>query len=164
MKKKLLFVTIILILLAGVLYYISLPDYLVFNSMSFSNGANRDTELQVIVYQYWNTDEVVAEIEAEHNQINGTPTTLTINLHRSKWSFHNGYEPFYTTTINYDWKGKADSRLKNCLLQTGIYLVLVMLFCYAFLSIINICFQSFYIIVCQSKFKNLFPFFIIEYS
>ena len=56
MKKKLLFATIILVLLAGVLYYISLPDYLVFNSMSFSNGANRDTELQVIVYQYWNTD------------------------------------------------------------------------------------------------------------
>ena len=41
------------------------PDYLAFNSMSFSNGANRDTELQVIVYQYWNADEVVAEIEAE---------------------------------------------------------------------------------------------------
>ncbi|RGJ25381.1 hypothetical protein DXD67_02290 [Coprococcus comes] len=40
-------------------------------------------------------------IEAEHNQINGTPTTLTINLHHSKWSFHNGYKPFYTTTINY---------------------------------------------------------------
>lgn len=76
MKKKLLFATIILVLLAGVLYYISLPDYLVFNSMSFSNGANRDTELQVIVYQYWNTDEVVAEIEAEHNQINGTPLSL----------------------------------------------------------------------------------------
>ena len=91
MKKKLLFATIVLVLLAGVLYYISLPDYLVFNSMSFSNGANRDTELQVIVYQYWNTDEVVAEIEAEQNQIN-----------RSKWSFHNGYEPFYSTTINYD--------------------------------------------------------------
>ena len=97
MKKKLLFATIILVLLAGVLYYISLPDYLVFNSMSFSNGANRDTELQVIVYQYWNTDEVVAD-----NQINGTPTILTINLYHSKWSFHNGYEPFYTTTINYN--------------------------------------------------------------
>ena len=88
MKKKLLFATIILVLLAGVLYYISLPDYLVFNSMSFSNGANRDTELQVIVYQYWNIDEVVAEIKAEHNQINGTPTTLTINLHRSKYVLH----------------------------------------------------------------------------
>ena len=83
MKKKLLFITIVLILLAGILYYISLPDYLVFSSMSFSNGANRDTELQVIIYQYWNTDEVVQEIEAEHNQINGTPTTLTINLYHS---------------------------------------------------------------------------------
>lgn len=97
MKKKLLFATIILVLLAGILYYISLPDYLVFNSMSFSNGANRDTELQVIVYQYWNTDEVIAEIEAEHNQINGTPTILTINLYHSKWSFRNGYEPFYVS-------------------------------------------------------------------
>ena len=29
MKKKLLFATIILVLLAGILYYISLPDYLV---------------------------------------------------------------------------------------------------------------------------------------
>ena len=102
MKKKLLFATIILVLLAGILYYISLPDYLVFNSMSFSNGANRDTELQVIVYQYWNSDEVIAEIEAEHNQINGTPTILTINLYHSKWSFRNGYEPFYSTTINYN--------------------------------------------------------------
>ena len=102
MKKKLLFVTIIIIFLAGVLYYISLPDYLVFNSMSFSNGANRDTELQVIVYQYWNTDEVIAEIEAEHNQINGTPATLTINLYHSKYSFHNGYKPFYTVSINYN--------------------------------------------------------------
>lgn len=102
MKKKLLFITIVLILLAGILYYISLPDYLVFSSMSFSNGANRDTELQVIIYQYWNTDEVVQEIEAEHNQINGTPTTLTINLYHSKWSFQNGYEPFYTNIINYN--------------------------------------------------------------
>ena len=62
MKKKLLFATIVLVLLAGVLYYIKLAfDYLVFNSMSFSNGANRDTELQVIVYQYWNTDERKAQ-------------------------------------------------------------------------------------------------------
>ncbi|EEA81450.1 hypothetical protein CLONEX_02680 [[Clostridium] nexile DSM 1787] len=45
---------------------------------------------------------MVAEIEAEHNQINGTPTILAINLYHSKWSFHNGYEPFYSTTINYD--------------------------------------------------------------
>ena len=117
MKKKLLFATIILVLLAGVLYYISLPDYLVFNSMSFSNGANRDTELQVIVYQYWNIDEVVAEIKAEHNQINGTPTTLTINLHRSKWSFHNGYEPFIPLLSIMIEEEKQTVLSKNCLLQ-----------------------------------------------
>ena len=64
------------------------------------SGANRDTELQVIVYQYWNTDEVVTEIEAEHNQINGTPTILTINVYHSKWSFHNGYEPFIAPLSN----------------------------------------------------------------
>ena len=51
--------------------------------MSLSNGANRDTELHVIVYQYWNTEEVVKEIEKELNHINGTPTTLTINLYHS---------------------------------------------------------------------------------
>ena len=70
--------------------------------MSFSNGTNRDTELRVIVYQYWNTNEVVEEIETEHNQINGIPTTLIINLYHSKWSLQNGYEPFYSTSINYD--------------------------------------------------------------
>ena len=101
-SRTVLFATIILILLAGVLYHISLPDYLVFNSMSFSNGTNRDTELRVIVYQYWNTNEVVEEIETEHNQINGIPTTLIINLYHSKWSLQNGYEPFYSTSINYD--------------------------------------------------------------
>ncbi|RHB98807.1 hypothetical protein DW865_04080 [Mediterraneibacter gnavus] len=102
MKKKLSFVIIILILLIGILYYISLPDYFVYNSMSFSNGANRNTKLQVIVYQYWNTDKIVQEIELKHNQINGTPTNLTINFYHSKWSFRNGYRPFHTTTINYD--------------------------------------------------------------
>ncbi len=102
MKKKLLFIITVLILLIGILYYISLPDYLIFNSISFSNGSNRNTELQVTVYQYWNIDDVIKEIENTHNQINGIPTTLTINLYHSKWSFRNGYEAFYTTTINYD--------------------------------------------------------------
>lgn len=102
MKKKLLFTAILLILLASVLYYISIPDYLVFNSMSFTHGFNRNTELQVIAYQYWNTDEMIQEIENEYNQINGTPSLLKINLYHSKCSFRNGNEPFYTTTINYE--------------------------------------------------------------
>ena len=102
MKKKLLFATIVLITLASVLYYIRLPDYLIFNSMSFSTGTTRDTELQIVVYhQYWGINGVLHNIETEHNQINGTPTTLKLNPYHSQWSFHHGYEPFYTTTINY---------------------------------------------------------------
>lgn len=101
MKKKVLFITIVLILLLAVLYYISLPHFIVFNSRSFSYGSNRNTELQVVVYKYWSTNTVIQEIETKHNQINGTPTVLIINLYHSKWSFRNGYEPFYTTTIHY---------------------------------------------------------------
>ena len=33
----------------------------------------------IVSTKYWNTDEVAAEIEAEHNQINGTTTSVTIN-------------------------------------------------------------------------------------
>lgn len=61
------------------------PDYLAFNSMSFSNGANRDTELQVIVYQYWNADEVVAEIESNHYIRTFLLHFLSSNLFFSDW-------------------------------------------------------------------------------
>lgn len=65
---------------------------------------------------------MVVEIEAGHNQINGT-TTLTINLYHSKWSFHNGYEPFYSTTIIMT-ENKKTVLSKNCLLQAGIFRLL----------------------------------------
>ena len=66
-----------------------------------SNGLNRDTTLKVVVYQYWNIDQLVSEIEEKHNKLNGTPTILTVELYPSKWFFQNGYGPFYTTTIHY---------------------------------------------------------------
>ena len=102
MKKKLLSVTIFLIACISILYYVSLPDYLIFNSMSFDSGTRRNTQLHVLVYQYWNMDKVLEEIKKEHNKINGTPSILTINLYYSKWAFKNGYEPFYSITINYN--------------------------------------------------------------
>lgn len=85
----------------SILYYANLPDYLVLNSLSCSNGLNRDTTLKVVVYQYWNIDQLVSEIEEKHNKLNGTPTILTVELYPSKWFFQNGYGPFYTTTIHY---------------------------------------------------------------
>lgn len=102
MKKEFLFAAITVILLTSIFYYLSLPDYLIFNSTTFSNGSNRHTELQVIVYRYDSADRLVKKIEKEHNQINNAPSVLKINLYHSKWSFRNGYEPFYTATINYN--------------------------------------------------------------
>lgn len=76
MKIKVITTFLLFCLIAGICYYISLPDYHVRNSMSFSNQGTRDTELTVIVYKYWGIDETIRKIETEHNKINGTPTTL----------------------------------------------------------------------------------------
>lgn len=89
-------------LIAGICYYISLPDYHVRNSMSFSNQGTRDTELTVIVYKYWGIDETIRKIETEHNKINGTPTTLEINLYYSAWLIRYGEKPFKTVVFEYD--------------------------------------------------------------
>ena len=56
MKIKVITTFLLFCLIAGICYYISLPDYHVRNSMSFSNQGTRDTELTVIVYKYWGID------------------------------------------------------------------------------------------------------------
>ena len=63
MKIKVITTFLLFCLIAGICYYISLPDYHVRNSMSFSNQGTRDTELTVIVYKYWGIDETIRKIE-----------------------------------------------------------------------------------------------------
>ena len=102
MKIKVITTFLLFCLIAGICYYISLPDYHVRNSMSFSNQGTRDTELTVIVYKYWGIDETIRKIETEHNKINGTPTTLEINLYYSAWLIRYGEKPFKTVVCEYD--------------------------------------------------------------
>ncbi|GAA0801529.1 hypothetical protein GCM10008910_31320 [Faecalicatena orotica] len=102
MKRKVIIVLLLLCLFVGICYYISLPDYYVHNSMSFSNYGTRDTELAVIVYKYWGIDNTIRKIETEHNKINGTPTTLEINLYYSARLIRYGEQPFKTVIIEYD--------------------------------------------------------------
>ena len=64
--------------------------------------AHEDTELTVIVYKYWGIDETIRKIETEHNKINGTPTTLEINLYYSAWLIRYGEKPFKTVVFEYD--------------------------------------------------------------
>lgn len=84
MKKQFIVILFILCLFAGISYYINLPDYHVFNSLSLSSQNTRDTTLDVVVYKYWKIDNTIQKIEEEHNKINGTPTTLEINLYYSQ--------------------------------------------------------------------------------
>ena len=75
--------------------------------MSFSNQDTRDTRLSVTVYKYWGINDTIQEIEAEHNRINGTPTTLEINLYYPAWFPLDHSEPFKTVMIEYGKKDKA---------------------------------------------------------
>ena len=104
MKKKLIITLFVLCLLIGISYYISLPDYRIFNSIYYSNQDTRDTTLKVVVYKYWEINDTIKKIEEEHNKINGTPTTLEINLYYSKLLIRYGKKPFKTVMFEYNQK------------------------------------------------------------
>ena len=104
MKRKLIIVITILCLSAVIYGYLRLPDYHIMNSMSFSTQDTRDTQLKVIVYKCWGIHDVIQEIEAEHNRINGIPTTLEINLYYPTYFLHDDSKPFKTVTIRYNKK------------------------------------------------------------
>ena len=101
MKKKLIILFLVIQLLNGVNYYINLPDYHVPSSMSFNTPGTRDTELKVLVYKYWKSDEIIRDIEDKHNSINGTPATLKIDLYYSKRDICHGKAPFKTIFFDY---------------------------------------------------------------
>ena len=101
MKKR--FVCIIVVfLILGWLYYLSLPDYKVHFSMSnsHSHGTVRETELDVVVFKLWGYDELIKEIEREHMEVNDyMDTELTINLYHFTTRKN---EPFKTVVFEYE--------------------------------------------------------------
>ena len=104
MKKKII-ATITMLCLLTVLYnYLRLPDYHITNSISFSSADTRDTELTVIVYKCWEFDGLIKDIENEHIKINGTPTTLEINLYYPTYYLHNNSKALRTLTNEYNKK------------------------------------------------------------
>lgn len=96
MKKKTILLLVLIILFIGTYHYIRLPDYHEVNSMSFSDPNGKSTELNVIAYQYWNTDRLLQDIKEHYTEINDTPATLEIRLYHTKWHFRHGKEPFRT--------------------------------------------------------------------
>ena len=65
MKRKMVILLISVILLSAIYYYISLPDYVVVNSISFSSKNTRDTEIKVVIYKYHDIDNTVKAIEQD---------------------------------------------------------------------------------------------------
>ena len=81
MNRKIKAICIALCLFLIFSYCVNLPDYSVVNSMSFSSANTRETEIKVVVYKYWNLNEIIKSREQEHNKINGVPTSLEIDTY-----------------------------------------------------------------------------------
>ena len=108
MKRKMIILLISVILLSEVCYYISLPDYIVVNSMSFNSENIREMEIKVVIYKYHNIDDTIKAIEQEHNRINGTPTSLEMDFYYSRWHLRHGSGPSKTVSFNYAHNKYAD--------------------------------------------------------
>lgn len=104
MKRKITAMCITLCIFLTFFYYVSLPDYSVVNSISFSGENTRETEIKVVVYKYWNLNKTIKSMVQEHNKINGVPTSLEINLYYSRWYIRHGKEPFKTVFFHYTQK------------------------------------------------------------
>ena len=103
MKKRKIAKTMLIIV--GVLLYIwyaKLPDYEEFNSRSFSAGTTRETTMKIIVYKAHYNPYLYRMIAAKHNDINGTPTKLKLELFFSKSAIKRGKRPYRTIIFDYD--------------------------------------------------------------
>ena len=100
MKRKMIILLISVILLSAVCYYISLPDYIVVNSMSFNSENIRETEIKVVIYKYHNIDDTIKAIEQEHNRINGTPTSLEMEEYHIRLAGCSLYPQGYPAVVS----------------------------------------------------------------
>ena len=103
MKDKIIEIGLIIFMIWRITTLIIEPDYVVYNSISFSSGGNiRETEMNVIVNKGRYNPILYDEIAEEHNEINGIPTKLTLRLYRSEKAIKRGRRPFRTIVFEYD--------------------------------------------------------------
>lgn len=100
--RKMIFGVLVMMMIAGGVWYLTMPDYHVMYSYSVSYENMRNTELTVVVYHWLNTENIAKKIETEHNEINGVPSELTINMYYTKWQARKRRKPYKKIYINYD--------------------------------------------------------------
>lgn len=90
-----IYYTLMLILIIFLIYYIKLPDYKIKNSFKMSSRNYVEDNLNIQVYKAFNNPYLYLEIAEDHNQMNGTPNILKMNLYFFKWKYK-------TVIFNYD--------------------------------------------------------------
>lgn len=101
-KKHIKAVVFVILYFSFLLWYAKLPEYKVCNSISTSSRNYRETTLMVVAYKAKYNPFLYAEIEEEHNLINGTPNKLTILLYHTQSGKRKGKKPFRTIIYDYD--------------------------------------------------------------
>ena len=79
--KDILFYSVIVAMLAGMIYYIKLPSYTVRHSTNMSTSNYLETSLDIDVYKIFVGKSFYEEIADNHNRLNGTPDKLEMNLY-----------------------------------------------------------------------------------
>ena len=101
--KVVISIFLIVVVLAGVMWYIDLPEYCINNSMvmSSSGGGVVETTLNIIVYKNHYDEKMYERIAKEYCEINGTPTELVMKLYYSKEQMKEVDGPYRTVVFDY---------------------------------------------------------------
>lgn len=79
--------------------YYNVSDYRIINAFTFSASNFRRTELKVVVYRFWDIDNIIGKIEEEHTRINREAIVLKLNLFYPECFFWHGKEAFEIVSI-----------------------------------------------------------------
>lgn len=91
-RKSMTIYTIILIVLVVTIYYMQLPEYKIYKSISGEGADYKETDLYVIVYKSFNLEKTTKKIVSQYTKMNGTPNKLTIWLFRNEYDANHGNE------------------------------------------------------------------------
>lgn len=88
--RRWIFVLIVSIALVSGIYYIRLPEYKVYCSITNTGADFRETDLHVIVYKSWDMEETIRKIVLQYKKMNGVPSRLAVHLYHSEYAAGRG--------------------------------------------------------------------------
>ncbi|MBQ8558798.1 MAG: hypothetical protein IJ439_02300 [Tyzzerella sp.] len=101
--KVAMLILLIVVVFAGVVWYIDLPEYCINNSTVMSSNSGRvvETTLNIVVYKNHYDEKMYERIAEEYCEINGTPTELVMKLYYSKEQMKGVNGQYRTVVFDY---------------------------------------------------------------